>query len=276
MIISDEYKFVFVHIPKCAGTSVRNCLEKYGRTDPKFSGIASHPELGKIDMTHIPLSVLRKHFIDEFDKIKTYDSFAVVRDPFDRFPSSFFQRLKMFSEVPVEAMTKKEFAKTVDETMAKLRNLQADAVLPYDYIHFQKQQTYIFYDNAQIVGSLFPLESVSDLFKHASRLIGADVGPTADAGASHDNKSEFFRTDFLSSIAVHVLPFYTRTMKKWLPGNLKRALNSLLIVNQSQRIKDVFESTHVRQFVRDYYSEDIELFDRLRSQHAALRQGPRP
>lgn len=266
MIISDEYKFVFVHIPKCAGTSVRNRLQSQFRIDPRFSGTQVHPELGRIDMAHMPLSVLRQHFITEYQKIKTYEAFAVVRDPFDRFPSSMFQRLKMFGEVPAEVMTRRAFAKAVDETIASLSSFRTEELLSYDYIHFQKQHSFVYDDDVQIVSTLFPLQDVSRLFEHVGRLIGPAAAHTEVAGVSHENRSEFFRSDFLSAIASRVMPFYTPSVKKRLPGRLRKALNSLLIVSQSERFQDVFESNHVKQFIRDYYSEDIELFENARSQ----------
>ncbi len=56
---------IFIHIPKCAGTSVAHAL--YGNDPWHFS-------------------------IKEYDEktVQTYESFAVVRDPVDRFYSSYY------------------------------------------------------------------------------------------------------------------------------------------------------------------------------------------
>ena len=62
LIISDRFGFAFVHIPKCAGSTVR---EQIRRIDPEcfeMAGRRMHPDLGKIDAMHLPLDILRDHF----------------------------------------------------------------------------------------------------------------------------------------------------------------------------------------------------------------------
>jgi hypothetical protein len=89
MIISDRHHFVFAHIPKCAGTSVRDALQHLDDRDGFYTGrVDQHPTLGLLDYVHIPLFNLRDHFRSEFEKAGDYWSFAVVRDPFGRFPSA--------------------------------------------------------------------------------------------------------------------------------------------------------------------------------------------
>ena len=271
LIVCDEHKFVFVHIPKCAGTSIRKSLESRCRFDPRFIGVEEHPELGKLDVTHIPLSILRKYFAETYQKVRTYDSFAVVRDPCERFPSSLFQRLKMYGEKPVETMSRKEFAQAVDATIARLANHSADEVLPYDYIHFQEQKTYVVDQGVQVVETLFPLESVSELFEHVGRIIGGVEGAEGTTGNSHENRSEHFKTDFIGNIAAPLLPLYSRSIKQWLPRGFRNLLSRMFLVDQNTKFRDVFESTHVRQFVNEFYAEDFALFDQVMSQRAAAK-----
>ena len=50
MILSDRYRFVFIHVPKCAGTSVRAAVAPYHDADSRFlKGVELHPDLGEID-----------------------------------------------------------------------------------------------------------------------------------------------------------------------------------------------------------------------------------
>lgn len=92
MIISDTYRFAFIHIPKCAGTTVRQYFDKYDQKAIE-SGLKSHPEFGVFDYNHIPLHVLHYFFLTEYEKVRAYYSFAILRDPFARFPSSVNMRL---------------------------------------------------------------------------------------------------------------------------------------------------------------------------------------
>jgi hypothetical protein len=270
VLINESYKFVFVHIPKCAGISVRQCLQRIDGSDGSFFGVKNHPELGDLDVTHIPLAILREYFKIEFEKIRTYDSFAVIRDPYQRFPSSMFQYLKMYGGGSTGALTKRECAKKVDEAIAFLSHSRNAEILPYSYIHFQKQHTFVMDSDAQIVGRLFTLDKLSVLFDHVSNLIGQNVLPPVDLGGPHENKSELFKSRFLGSLAVYLLPIYKRTLKSWAPDKLQNSLKSLLLTGQAQKYKDVFESKHVRQFVADYYLQDVELFNRVESQPSSI------
>ena len=82
MIISDKEKFVFVHIPKCAGTSVRSRIEHLDDRSGAYSGrLEQHPELGLLNYVHLPLQTLSDHFPAEFECIKSYRSLAVLGIP---------------------------------------------------------------------------------------------------------------------------------------------------------------------------------------------------
>ncbi len=72
MIISNKYKFVFVHIWKTGGTSIRAALEKYA----DFSS-----EEGSAEQ-HLKASEIKKDYFKENDW-DNYFSFAVSRNPYD-------------------------------------------------------------------------------------------------------------------------------------------------------------------------------------------------
>ena len=79
MIVSDEHRFVFIHIPKCAGGSVRSVLRELDSTGGRFSETYEmHRMIGKVDMTHIPLNVLRENYPDVYKKIEDYYFFEFV------------------------------------------------------------------------------------------------------------------------------------------------------------------------------------------------------
>ncbi len=211
-------------------------------------------------MTHLPLSALRRCFATEYEKIKDYDSFAVVRNPFQRFPSSVFQRLKMYSEVPLHSITRPQFKRAVDQLIEQLVKCQSDAILRYDLIHFQRQSTYVIDNGEQLPRALFSFDSMSDILEYIGRLVRH---PAQASAASHENRSQLFKSGFVGKLATRILPLYTRTVKQRLPVGVRNWLNDLLLIDQNKKYREIFESQYVRQFICEYYRDDIELFDRV-------------
>ena len=76
MIISDSHSFVFVHIPKNAGTSIRAALEAF----------ADGQSAASRDTTHETLPAL----IARHPELKTHFKFAFARNPWERLVSFFF------------------------------------------------------------------------------------------------------------------------------------------------------------------------------------------
>jgi len=77
---SNEYKCIFIHIPKCAGTSIESVLFKEHQIIFDVSrGIwAQHATAKQI-----------KQYYSSKDQWKSYFKFAIVRNPFDRVVSSY-------------------------------------------------------------------------------------------------------------------------------------------------------------------------------------------
>jgi hypothetical protein len=88
MLISDLHRFVFLHNPKAAGTSVRSVLEKYDSTAGKFwRNFDDRVRLR--DMAHMPMESVREFFPTEFEKLSLYFVFGFVREPLARYISGF-------------------------------------------------------------------------------------------------------------------------------------------------------------------------------------------
>ena len=110
MIISDRHQFILVHIPKCAGVSIKKPLRCIDDSAGAFSRIADHPALGRIHWAHIPITDLKTHFPEIYDKLCSYCSVAIVRDPIDRFVSAVFQRMREFQGAEQSEITPRKFA----------------------------------------------------------------------------------------------------------------------------------------------------------------------
>ena len=104
MAISHQHKFIFIHIPKCAGTSIEKHLRKFTRLklmDPK---ILNNQEVieknltrtGSIHALERHLSALEIRNLVGSKRFKEYFKFSFVRNPFSRLVSfyNFVLRLK--------------------------------------------------------------------------------------------------------------------------------------------------------------------------------------
>lgn len=100
MIISEEYKFIFVHVPKTAGLSVKDAFRKYGRPKDRtiwrsisrrlpFYESPSKSYLKGHDPARKMIAKLSRPIFDDFL------SFAVVRNPFDH-AVSHYEYMKQF------------------------------------------------------------------------------------------------------------------------------------------------------------------------------------
>lgn len=89
-MISHKYRYIFIHIPKTAGTSVERCLLNFEGIDRPIT----LNNLSKKNKEHYHLDHKKNQphaFFSEIDTHlrETYFSFAFVRNPFDRVVSEY-------------------------------------------------------------------------------------------------------------------------------------------------------------------------------------------
>ncbi len=94
-MISDEHKFIFIHINHCGGTSIENALRDFGEMRP-----ANIDPIGREDLfddqlplkatQHMTALELKTYYGQEI--WDTYFKFTFVANPFDRMVTAFLQR----------------------------------------------------------------------------------------------------------------------------------------------------------------------------------------
>lgn len=259
MVINDKHKFVFVHIPKCAGTLLRQHAEINGNVWDRPIGGKMHPQLGRLNYTHIPLFTLKEFFKDEYEKLNSYWSFSVVRDPYNRFPSSISQRLESFCGTPIQYLTKKEIIQEVDSTINFLiKNSNKNTQLPAEYIHFQRQVDYIYLNDNKIIDSVFRVDNLDSLLDQFYTHIGYEM-PSTD-NSKRSNKSVVYKNDILRQTIEVVRPF-TQVITNHMSSELKEKLRSKVYTSSGKRHANIFQSDSVQDFIKDYYKDDIKLVD---------------
>lgn len=223
MIISDKHRFVFIHIPKCAGTSVRRSLQPFDSRKGTFSDrVDHHTELGELDYVHIPLFALRDHFRPEFNVVQQYWSFAVVRDPYARFASSVSQRLRKYSNTPIQKRSVNNITSCILEIIDYLsRQRQEQVLLPPDYIHFQRQVDYIQVDGKRLVDSIYTVNQIDELLADVRQNTGQSLCDIVPEGTNTPaNQKKVFRNDLLRRVIET-----TRPATEYLRKSYRKPLN---------------------------------------------------
>lgn len=258
MIISDTHRFVFIHIPKCAGSSVRAVLKTFDQKAIPGS-LQQHPDFGVFDYGHIPLTILRDCFLPEYKKVRDYYSFAIMRDPFSRFPSSIKQRLGFHLNKKIKTMSKKEIRNEVDKTINLLEKYIDANILPAELIHFQKQKSYIFDGSERVVDAVYNINSIAEMLsdleaKRSLKFNNEIINIKA-------NKSPLiYKNDFLRQIdqstRKHRVVFF-----KLIPLGIKKALKKDFYIQPKDL--DIYNSSYVKNFIEHFYDDDIHLYDSL-------------
>lgn len=97
MLISHANRFVFVHNPKCAGSSVFLTLKNYHDDKEIFWGRRYNDYFGcEIDYGHLRLWEIHTLYPAIYDALGKYESMVLVRSPYERFISSLAQFLTEF------------------------------------------------------------------------------------------------------------------------------------------------------------------------------------
>lgn len=261
MIISDKEKFVFVHIPKCAGTSVRMRIEHLDDRSGAYSGrLEQHHELGLLNYVHLPLQTLADYFPAEFECVKSYRSLAVLRKPRDRFASSVAQYCNRYTDTDMRSHSRKTLRRVVWRLIDILQNYEVKspgARLPAKLIHFQRQRDYTHLQEAQIIDYLV---DVADVEAVLSSLLGA----AALKGVSMQkaNESRVYRNAGIRLLAL-VAERLTPGLAGALPLSATRLVRRYFYSPLDHQFDSVFEDHIVQSFVASYYASDQALFNEI-------------
>ena len=162
MIISDTKKFVFIHVPKAGGSSVRAVLNPYATVIPWQHRVGKlHGSKNKLLTKHVSASVVRKHI--GVHNWSDYFSFAFVRNPWDRVVSNYFYARTH------QALAKHKIARAKSFTDFVLWYAQEGALQKSNKFKLVPGAAYVSYGNKKIVSFLGKFESLERDFLHVCK-----------------------------------------------------------------------------------------------------------
>lgn len=274
MIISDTYQFAFVHIPKCAGTSVRALLERYNEAPdahtldlaphPTHENIVELPDLGFVDFHHLPLQALSAKFPEQIDKLRRYEAVTIAREPHDRLVSAFAEHMKRYRDTPLQNLSMDEVEHWLVKILAEVSAAFAQSpLLPYEFIHFQPQIDYIELNGERVIGNVFPISDMSG-FEAKVREQFQLFGETPEGfGVGTSNVSLVHRSEILRRLIEFNRPII-RVIGRLVPQQKRAAWRELVYVTRQSRFASLATSEPVREFVRRHMSTDVKLWDEIR------------
>jgi chondroitin 4-sulfotransferase 11 len=120
MPVNRDKKIVFVHIPKCAGTSVNEFMDiifpssrKSGTRCPRIRGDSVHVLYGGTILEHLTASEIRDTLgPEEYDDM---ESFTVIRNPWDRMVSFYVYIKSLVGEKWLQNFSFEDFVHLVQE-----------------------------------------------------------------------------------------------------------------------------------------------------------------
>jgi len=162
MIVSETKQFVFIHNPKCAGTSVRNALLKFDTTNNQFWGYMT-ANASKIDKAHLPMYMLRQIFPEYFKRLDTSFVFMQVRNPYLRAVSAFnettnSEMLNTIREAQDKGPATKAYRDALNEFILKMSRKDV-AGWTFEYRHWVRQYDMAYLGRKRMVDLVIKLES---------------------------------------------------------------------------------------------------------------------
>lgn len=147
MVVIHKLKCIFIHIPKCAGTSVEQFLKDNNQNEIDFLGTYKNRSLHHLTSYEL-LMILRKKIFSK------YYRFSIVRNPYERLLSEYYW-------TPINGIGYKSGGskKTFLDYVAKVVR-QKDFFSNIYNDHFMPQYNYLFYKNKLLINNIFKYESL--------------------------------------------------------------------------------------------------------------------
>ena len=256
MIISNSHRLVFVHIPKCAGTTIRTGLKPINGLGDSFDGYFDYPQGGRVLLNHLPLAELREHFPAQYAKVETYDSYAILRDARTRFASALFQHLRAYQGLDPALASSSLFGRKAREACLRLEQPSERRAL--DLMFFLPQSAFVAIEGRQVVRHLYRIEDLQRLAQD----LNARHGVAIDVDVRH-NEAGLPPRPGLAAVHRTAGVVLRRVVGGGRFARLRSSLRKAGGVAPDALYRELFEDDRIARFVDAYYAEDQDRYEAL-------------
>jgi hypothetical protein len=156
MILSDRREFVFIHNPKCGGTSVREELMQFDTTSD-FFWMYDDLNGATIDKAHLPLFIFKKKYPEYFQLLDKYFTFIFVRNPYARIVSGFIQNNLELIEAPFTPEREQVYRQRLNDFIRDMSHRSLTG-LQIEFRHFVRQIDLVYIGKKSFVDLVMKLE----------------------------------------------------------------------------------------------------------------------
>lgn len=262
MIISKAHNFGFIHIPKCAGSTIRQQLRDLDDAGGKFYHTMTVEGLGFINGNHVPLKVLAQYFPEDFAALQGVTSYAITREPLDRFVSSVAQALRRDGVEPGDlspAQLLEKAGEIMDDLSRHAGRLETRHTI------FFPQIDYVDLDGVRMIDHIFPMERIDQLFGRLEAVHGLTLERDQVWNPTVTYRMPAMRGPLnrLKDAARARLPVKTY-------GLLRDLGVRAFTTKGVPKLTDTLRGAEaVNSFVETFYREDIRLYSELTQQNGA-------
>ena len=181
---NTKYHCIFIHIPKTGGLSIKNIMYPIGKSGIGHKNISNYLEA-------------------DSELFREYYKFAIVRNPWDRFVSSYCY-LKNGGRNQYDKNWAKENLDQYDnihDLIYDLSNSEEICNKIMNFPHFMPQHKFICIDGDIMVNYIGRFEKLDESFQHISSVLGVNKELPHDNKSSHKIYSSYYDDDTREIIA---------------------------------------------------------------------------
>ena len=173
LIVSHKNEFVFVHIPKCAGSSFRSVIAPYHDDAETFWSIRYDEYFQRqMDYAHLRLWELAAIQPNVFAALDRYKTVVFARNPYQRFVSAIAEHYSQYRphEPLLELNIEQQLAKIEDFVRTQLTIGQV--LSDFRYVHFSPQAWFIQLGRVRKIKNVVPMLADRNFSEQGMRCLG--------------------------------------------------------------------------------------------------------
>lgn len=202
MLISHKHKFLFLHVPKSAGTSIRSALASYSEVRPTHTPkhVYNH---------HVRANHLKSHFESQKWNWSEYFKFTFFRNPWDITASIWHYAHKCIQET--KGIDTSNWANSDWFVRAKrITNLNNFDEFVFNYVSYDTQLSFAFDENNNlIVDFIGDFDNLNKDFNTICQKIGIT---TPDLPKLNQSSSRPYQSLYSQKSIDHVHKIYKKTI----------------------------------------------------------------